>query len=226
MAQLHIKLRKSKKEKIEDNIKKILEINPNHDVNLLEKGLIFMYDAHEGQTRLNRKKPYTDHTIAVGKHLAPEFSTIYVVSGFLHDLEKTDKTVNDIRSKFGDDGYEIADIVYYMVPLIGESNVKHNQRIIKGEIAIPVRSGDILDNVETDDVFPETKKKRRLEEAQYSFIKDAKKTQFAQTQLFKNLEYVVNYRLKGFDKATDRRYFIGKVAAGLTLLISGKKINK
>lgn len=214
-----INFRKSKKKKIEDNIKEILEINHSHDANLLEKGLVFMYDAHEGQTRLNRKKPYTDHTTAVGKYLAAEFSTKIVVPGYLHDVpEKTDITVEIIREEFGD---EIADIVEYMVPIIEENNVEHNQRIIKGEIAIPVRLADNLDNFD-DDVFSYKKQMRRLIESRDSLIKPLRETEYGKCKLFGKLEDKVYSRLEELGKARDRRYFIGKVAAGLTLLIGGK----
>lgn len=220
MAQLTINIRNNKKKKIENNIKEILKINSSHDVNLLEKGLIFMYDAHEEQWRMSGK-PYTDHTIAVGKYLAPEFRTIDVVSGYLHDVpQKTKITVEIIRDKFGD---EIGDIVDDMTQRERESNKEYAHRIIKNKRAIPVRLGDKRHNFETDNVFKYEKRIERAKEVKYWLIEPAR-AEFGHYQLFKDVEDEVYSRLDDLADVRGRRYFLGKVAS--LILLGSRKYPK
>ena len=69
--------------------------------------------AHEGQKR-NTGEPYIIHPIAVAAIAAEELEldANTVIAAFLHDVaEDTDYTIEDIRSRFGDDVAFLVDVV-------------------------------------------------------------------------------------------------------------------
>lgn len=69
--------------------------------------------AHDGQKR-NTGEPYIVHPIAVANIAAEELEldTNTVIAAFLHDVvEDTDYTLEDIRSRFGDDVAFLVDVV-------------------------------------------------------------------------------------------------------------------
>lgn len=196
-------------DKIEQNIGKVLSINPSHDKDLLKKGLSYAWKAHEDQTRLT-KEPYILHTIAVSEYLAKEFDTVKVVGGYLHDVpQKTDRTVEDIKSEFDN---EIAGIVDAMTQRPSESKEEYAHRIIQTGIAIPVRLADNLHNFRTDYVFPPGKIKGRARICQ-EWLLDPARAEFGRYQLFRDVEQEVDSRLN--DKSSFSDYVAAASFIGL-----------
>lgn len=94
---------------IESIINQVESYNPDADSGLLRRAYQFAAEAHEGQTRLTGD-PYITHPLATAEILAElEMDTASIAAALLHDVvEDQDYSVNDIKSRFGD---EIAALV-------------------------------------------------------------------------------------------------------------------
>lgn len=77
---------------------------------MINEAIMFATKAHEGQVRKVSESAFIIHPLAVGCLLADAGeSEAVVAAGMLHDtVEDTDVTLDDIRTKFGD---EVAEIV-------------------------------------------------------------------------------------------------------------------
>ena len=83
------------------------------DVQRIKDAYVFAAEAHEGQKR-NTGEPYIIHPIAVANIAAEELEldANTVIAAFLHDVvEDTDRTLDQIRDKFGDDVAFLVDAV-------------------------------------------------------------------------------------------------------------------
>ena len=77
---------------------------------LVERAARIAATAHKEQVRKESNTPYIVHLCMVARILTVhKFSDVVVAAGFVHDvLEDTDVTLEELRSKLGD---EVADIV-------------------------------------------------------------------------------------------------------------------
>ena len=83
---------------------RVLEYNPQADLELLQRAYVFSAKVHEGQERLSGE-PYLVHPIAVAQILAHmRLDEVTVSTGLLHDtIEDTLATSEELRQTFGDE---------------------------------------------------------------------------------------------------------------------------
>ncbi|MGE0083008.1 MAG: bifunctional (p)ppGpp synthetase/guanosine-3',5'-bis(diphosphate) 3'-pyrophosphohydrolase [Desulfococcaceae bacterium] len=95
--------------RINEIIDKVLENNPEADVNIIDRAYVFSAKVHEGQVRLSGE-PYLSHPLEVAGILADmKLDPVSIASGLLHDVvEDTHATVEEIEQMFGP---EVARIV-------------------------------------------------------------------------------------------------------------------
>ena len=80
----------------------ILNINPNYDVDLINKAYSIAEDMHNGQLRKSGE-PYIIHPIEVARILAElGMDDETLVAGLLHDvIEDTPYTKEQLKAEFG-----------------------------------------------------------------------------------------------------------------------------
>jgi len=90
-------------------LNKIVDYNPNADLNFLQKAFDFAYEAHKGQIRLSGE-PYVVHCLEVANILADlKLDYITISGGLLHDVvEDTKVRLDEIEENFG---AELANLV-------------------------------------------------------------------------------------------------------------------
>ncbi|MDD2388557.1 MAG: bifunctional (p)ppGpp synthetase/guanosine-3',5'-bis(diphosphate) 3'-pyrophosphohydrolase [Desulfobacterales bacterium] len=88
--------------RISDIIDKILEHNPDADVDLIDRAYIYSARVHEGQVRLSGE-PYLMHPLEVAGILADmKLDVVSIAAGLLHDvIEDTHASPEDILEMFG-----------------------------------------------------------------------------------------------------------------------------
>lgn len=88
--------------RISDIIDKILEQNPDADIDLIDRAYIYSARVHEGQMRLSGE-PYLSHPLEVAGILADmKLDVVSIAAGLLHDvIEDTRATAEEIRDIFG-----------------------------------------------------------------------------------------------------------------------------
>ena len=82
----------------------VKQYNPDANTGVLENAYTFAEEAHHGQMRASGV-PYVTHCLAAAINLANmRLPVPMIVAGLLHDVpEDTEKTIEDIRERFGDD---------------------------------------------------------------------------------------------------------------------------
>jgi GTP pyrophosphokinase len=85
-------------------VKKVQEVNPKIQADLIEKAFRFSWDAHKNQVRKSGE-PFLAHPVAVALILAEQrLDSVTIASGLLHDvLEDTATTRDEIVSNFGEE---------------------------------------------------------------------------------------------------------------------------
>ena len=80
------------------------------DTDIVSEAADFCHEAHKGQYRKGTIIPFEEHPLRVGSVVSYHQGTQnQVIAGYLHDVvEDTDKTIEDVAEKFGD---EVAHIV-------------------------------------------------------------------------------------------------------------------
>ncbi|MDY0163152.1 bifunctional (p)ppGpp synthetase/guanosine-3',5'-bis(diphosphate) 3'-pyrophosphohydrolase [Desulfobotulus sp.] len=88
--------------RITDIIDRILEYDPEADIDLVERAYIYSARVHDGQVRLSGE-PYLTHPLEVAGILADlRLDTVSIAAGLLHDVvEDTHATEEEIRQMFG-----------------------------------------------------------------------------------------------------------------------------
>lgn len=83
-------------------IKKVQEVNPKIQVDLIDKAFRFAFNAHKNQVRKSGE-PFLAHPVAVATILAEQkLDTITIAAGLLHDvIEDTSTTLEVIIANFG-----------------------------------------------------------------------------------------------------------------------------
>lgn len=109
-------------ERMEEFLEDLLIINPNYDLELLERAYRKAEEVHEGQLRKSGED-YIIHPMSVVKILADlGMDENTLIAGLLHDsVEDTPYTLEDIKSDFGEEAALLVDGVTKLGSLIYES---------------------------------------------------------------------------------------------------------
>jgi len=107
---------------MEKFLSELLKINPNYDIELLERAYRKADEVHEGQLRKSGE-PYISHPASVTLILADlGMDECTLVAGLLHDtVEDTPYTLEDLKSDFGEDVALLVDGVTKLASLVYES---------------------------------------------------------------------------------------------------------
>lgn len=154
--------------KIKDLLKKIKEINPRADLDLMRLAYDYAQEAHQGKKRLSGEG-YIQHPLATAYTLAEwGLDEKIIIAGLLHDVpEDTTKTIKDIEDNFGK---EIASLVAGITKL-GKIKYRGMQRYLENlrrmflamaeDIRIIlIKFADRMHNLKTLDALPKEKQKR------------------------------------------------------------------
>jgi len=98
--------------RINDIIDKALKVNPDADIDIINRAYIYSARVHQGQVRLSGE-PYLTHPLEVAGILADmNLDSVSIAAGLLHDViedaEETQVTPKDLEAMFGK---EVAQIV-------------------------------------------------------------------------------------------------------------------
>lgn len=152
-----------------ENLEQLVSIvqrnDPNADTELIRRAYAFANEAHKGQMRASGK-PYVHHVLMTAMELAEmKLPVSIIAAGLLHDVpEDTDRTLEDIRERFGDD---IASMVASITKL-GRLKYRGIERYIENlrkmflamaqDIRVVIiKFADRLHNLETLDALPPKK---------------------------------------------------------------------
>jgi GTP pyrophosphokinase len=96
--------------RINDIVDRVLEYNPNADVDLIRKAYVFSAKVHMGQVRLSGE-PYLIHPLEVTGILTQmKLDPAGVATGLLHDtVEDTLTSIQDIQENFGKEVSQLVD---------------------------------------------------------------------------------------------------------------------
>ncbi len=85
-------------------IKRVIEFNPNANLEIIKKAYEFIKKAHAGQKR-ESGEDYIQHSLRVAYVLAKlELNSVTIAAGLLHDvIEDTNTTAQKIRDEFGEE---------------------------------------------------------------------------------------------------------------------------
>ncbi|MBU0993591.1 MAG: bifunctional (p)ppGpp synthetase/guanosine-3',5'-bis(diphosphate) 3'-pyrophosphohydrolase [Proteobacteria bacterium] len=88
--------------RINDILERLIEVNPEADLDIVERAYIFSARVHDGQVRLSGE-PYLSHPLEVAYILSDMMLDVEsVAAGLLHDvIEDTHSTEDEIKSIFG-----------------------------------------------------------------------------------------------------------------------------
>ena len=135
------------KERIRTNMERMW------DTDIVSEAADFCHEAHKGQYRKGTIIPFEEHPLRVGSVVSYHQGTQnQVIAGYLHDVvEDTDKTIEDVAEKFGD---EVAHIVAALsedksLPTWKERKLDYIQKISapENEDAVLVSMVDKVDNL-------------------------------------------------------------------------------
>lgn len=108
--------------RMEEFLEKLLSINANYDIDLLERAYLKAEEVHEGQKRKSGED-YLTHPMAVALILADlGMDEDTLVAGLLHDaVEDTPYTQEDLKAEFGEDVALLVDGVTKLGSLVFEN---------------------------------------------------------------------------------------------------------
>jgi GTP pyrophosphokinase len=88
--------------RINDILERLIDVNPDADLDIVERAYIFSARVHDGQVRLSGE-PYLSHPLEVAYILADmKLDVESVAAGLLHDvIEDTHSTEEEIKESFG-----------------------------------------------------------------------------------------------------------------------------
>lgn len=119
-----------------------MEATPDYD-----EALALARTAHAGQVRAGSGLPYVTHPVAVAEALRADGQPLeVVVAGLLHDtVEDTDVTLDEVRSRFGD---EVAALVDAVTRRDDETYVEFVERVaVAGPGARALKRADVTHNL-------------------------------------------------------------------------------
>lgn len=90
--------------RITDILDKVVEYNPDADLDIIDRAYIYSAKVHEGQMRLSGE-PYLTHPLEVAYILADmKLDSVSIAAALLHDvIEDTHATLEEIKDMFGPD---------------------------------------------------------------------------------------------------------------------------
>ncbi len=156
--------------RITDIIDKVLEYNPDADLDLVDRAYIYSARVHDGQMRLSGE-PYLSHPLEVAGILADmKLDTVSIAAGLLHDVvEDTHATREEIQDAFGPNVAHIVDGVTKLSKLPFKSSQERQAENIRKMIlamaddirVIFIKLADRLHNMRTLQ-FHKTEERKRI----------------------------------------------------------------
>jgi len=156
--------------RISEIIDKILEHNPQADIDLIDRAYIYSARVHDGQVRLSGE-PYLSHPLEVAGLLADmKLDVVSIAAGLLHDvIEDTHAAPEDILETFGPEVYHIVSGVTKLSVLqFSSSEARQAESIRKMLLAMAddirvvlIKLADRLHNMRTLE-FHKKEKQRRI----------------------------------------------------------------
>ncbi len=138
--------------------KRVLELDPKLDADLVERAHDVAARAHEGQTRKSGD-PYVTHAEMAAEILAQlQLDSATVAAGLLHDVvEESDVDLASIREEFGEEVAELVDGVTKITGLKFESREREQAEnfrkmllsVVKDVRVILIKLADRLHNMRT-----------------------------------------------------------------------------
>lgn len=151
----------------------ILNINPNYDVDLINRAYSIAEDMHNGQLRKSGE-PYIIHPVEVARILAElGMDDETLVAGLLHDvIEDTPYTKEQLRAEFGDEVLLLVDGVTKLGSIVFENKEeKQAENLRKMFLAMSkdirvliIKLADRLHNLRTINYMTEEKIKEKCRE--------------------------------------------------------------
>ena len=151
----------------------ILNINPNYDVDLINKAYSIAEDMHNGQLRKSGE-PYIIHPIEVARILAElGMDDETLVAGLLHDvIEDTPYTKEQLKAEFGEEVLLLVDGVTKLGSIVFENKEeKQAENLRKMFLAMSkdirvliIKLADRLHNLRTINYMTEEKIKEKCRE--------------------------------------------------------------
>jgi len=148
---------------------RVKELTPNTDLDLLRRAYLFAREAHADQTRASGE-PYVSHSVAVAGILAEmRLDAVTIAATLLHDVpEDTPRTLEEIRSKFGQEVAGLVDGVTKLGRIEWKSreerqaeNLRKMFLAMANDIRIIlIKLADRVHNLRTIEYLPEWKQKR------------------------------------------------------------------
>jgi len=157
---------------------KVRSHDPRADIDLINRAYVFAAHAHANQTR-SSGEPYLSHPLAVANILASLcLDDKSIVTGLLHDtVEDTSVTLEDIRSRFGEDVARLVDGVTKIgkihFPSTEHKQAENFRKMIlataKDIRVLLVKLADRLHNMRTLGFLPERKQKSIAQETMHLY---------------------------------------------------------
>ena len=146
----------------------IQENDPKADINIVQKAFEFADAAHKGQKRATGDD-YIQHALYTARTLAElKLSVPIIVAGLLHDVpEDTEKTLEDIKQKFGTDIAKMVEGITKLGTIKYRGIERYVENLRKMFVAmaqdirvILIKFADRLHNLKTLYALPADKQKR------------------------------------------------------------------
>ncbi len=157
--------------RITEIIDKILECNPQAELDLIDRAYIYSARVHDGQIRLSGE-PYLSHPLEVAGILADmKLDPVSVAAALLHDvIEDTHATREDIESMFGKDVAHIVDGVTKLSKIAFKSSQERQAENFRKMIlamandirVIFIKLADRLHNIRTLQFHKSEDRKRKI----------------------------------------------------------------
>ncbi len=154
-------------------LRRVREVTPHADLDLIRRAYLFAQEAHAGQTRASGE-PYVSHSVAVAQVLVGlRLDTPTIAAALLHDVpEDTPHPIEEIREKFGPEIAGLVDGVTKLGRIEWKSreerqaeNLRKMFLAMASDIRIIlIKLADRVHNMRTIEYLPEGKQKRTAQE--------------------------------------------------------------
>ena len=125
---------------------RVLEYDPDADLELLQRAYVFTAKVHDGQARLSGE-PYLIHPIEVAGVLVDmRLDDVTIAAGLLHDtVEKGSIGWDDLRAAGADD--RLLAVVEALTEREGEPEHEYLRRCAADPLALRIKRVDIMDKL-------------------------------------------------------------------------------